>query len=184
MGLLDLFLKKPLSTVRVTFRDIAEPLPRVHGRGYVYKWGLREAAMEGMRVLVPGMDGTAWAVVIGVDDATREELRQYELSEVIRTATAEEVAKGQAGYERDLNAWLNMMRRAAGLATKGRARTRVPNGYPEIPPADGTATPNVAGQYGSAWWRAYKSARDEEEAKRFQSLGHRWYAVQKRESSN
>lgn len=178
MGLLQMFRTKPATLVRVTFRDIAEPPPRTYGRGYVYTWPHRSAPEIGLRVLVPGMDGPAWAVVIGVNDADREERRQ-ELKSVIRPATAQEVAKGQAHHERDANAWLDMMR-AAGLPTKGRARNKLPKGYPEVPPAEGTAAPEVAGRYGSAWWRAFKSARDDEERKRFESLARRWYAIRDR----
>lgn len=180
MGLLDLFRTRSPTLVRVTFRDITEPPPRVHGHGYIYTWPLGEAPEAGQRVLVPGMDGPAWAVVIGVNDATTQETRGLELKSVIRPATAKEVAKGQARHGRELNAWLDMMRLAAGLSTAGRARRGVPEGYPEIPPAGGAAVPHVADGYGAAWWRAYKNAREEDETKRFQSLGYRWYAIRDR----
>lgn len=180
MGIFDLLRARPTRHVRVTFRDIAEPPPQAHGRGYIYRWRLREEPELGARLLVPGMDGPAWTVVIGVDDATRGELREVELKDVTRLATPQEVAKGEAKYLAAQDAWLNMMRRAAGLPTKGRGRSKVPKGYPDVPPAEGTAPPDLAGRHGTAWWRAYKSARDDEERKRFQSLGHRWYAIQKR----
>lgn len=181
MALLDVFRKRPRTLVRVTFHDITEPPPKVHGRGYIYAWPLRDAPQVGQRVLVPGMQGPAWAVVIGVNDATRTEQREFELKDVIRLATADEIAQGQEQHEREFNAWLDMMRRSAGLQTTGRQRKRAPAGYPEIPPAEGTAPPDVAHAYGSAWWRAYKNARDEDEGKRFESLGHRWYAIERRQ---
>lgn len=180
MGLRDLLRRRQTRYVRVTFRDITEPPPKVHGRGYVYRWPLNEPPELGARVLVPGLDGPAWTVIIGLDDATREDLEHHELKDVIRLATPQEVANGEAIQQAAENAWLDMMRRAAGLATRGRPRNRVPDGYPEIPPADGTAPPDLARAHGSAWWRASKSARDDEERKRFENLGHRWYAIQQR----
>lgn len=180
MGFLDRFRSKSPTLVRITFRDIGEPEEGLHGRGYVYAWALEETPEVGQRVRVPGMDGPAWAMVIGVDDATPDETGAHEVKNVTRLATSEEVAKAQAKSERELNGWLDMMRRAAGLATPGRARQKVPPGFPEIPPADGTAAPEVAAEYGSAWFRAFKSARVEDETKKFKSLAYRWYAIRDR----
>lgn len=180
MGIFDFLRPRRTRNVRVTFRDITEPPPLRPGRGYIYRWTLRDDPELGARALVPGMDGPAWTVVIGVDDATREELKEFELKDVIRLATPQEVAKGEAKHRAAEEAWLNMMRRSAGLLTKGRRRSKVPPGYPDIPPAEGTAGPEVAGRYGSAWWRAYKTARDDDERKRFEHLARRWYAIRDR----
>lgn len=181
MGLFDLFRKKePPTLVRITFRDITEPPPRRHGGGYIYVWSLGGDPEVGQHVVVPGMDGLSWAVVIGVNDATQQETSNFELKSVIRKATPEEVAKGQARHDHELNAWLDMMRRAANLATTGRIRHKVPDGFPEVPPAEGTAPPHVAERHGAVWWRAYKNAREDDESKKFKSLGHRWYAIRDR----
>lgn len=96
MGLFDLFRKAPTNVVRVTFRDIKEPPPRVHGSGYLYRWPRREIPEVGDRVLVPGADGPAWTVVIGVNDATRKELAGLDLRDAIRIATPAEAAAWQA----------------------------------------------------------------------------------------
>lgn len=179
MGILDLFRRKPTRLVRVILLDIAEPPPRMPPRGSTYIWRLKGAPEPGMRVLVPGMDGPTWALVMGVDEATRQDVAGQELGQVSRRATAQEEARGRAEHESARNAWLDMMRRAAGLPAPGDARRRVPDGYPEVPPAEGTAPPEEAGGYGLAWWRAHEAARDDEERERFETLGRRWDTIQK-----
>jgi hypothetical protein len=168
--------------VRVTFRDITESPPRVYGRGYLYRWGLSETPEVGQRLLVPGWDGPAWTVIIGIDDADPNEILGVELQDAIRLATGAEVAAGRAQYEREPGAWLDMMRHAAGLPMEQPAQLAAPAGFPDIPPADGIASAGQAAQYGSAWWRAYKNARTEEERRRFRSLAHRWYAIRDRQA--
>lgn len=144
---------------------------------YSYVWKMRTAPQIGDRVWAPGEFGGGWAVVVGM--GSPRDLVGFDAKEITRAATAQEVAKAVAKFEADRNAWLDMMRKAAGLKSSTRRR-RVPSGYPDIPPAQGDAAPDVANAYGSAWWRAYKAARDDEERKRFKELGHRWYAIRDR----
>lgn len=176
------------TVVRVAFVDLAKPAPdpdRV--RGYNYAWTLGGQPEPGDRVVVPGIDGPAYGVVVEVKNRTPRELASDERSwgatikPVRRMVTADEMAKARSKAAADLDAWLDMARRAAGLPTRSRRR-KVPEGYPDIPPADGQAGLVEADHYGSVWWKAYKNARSDDEKKSFGSVAHRWYAIRDRES--
>jgi hypothetical protein len=105
----------------------------------------------------------------------REDIAGAEALSVERLATPEEIRGAVAQAAADLSAWLDMARGSAGLPD-GSRRRRAPEGYPEIPPADGIAcSAEDADSYGRVWWRAFKSARDEVEATTFESIARSWF---------
>lgn len=147
---------------------------------YTYLWALETQPEIGTRVKVPGGDG-ALADAIIVAFGMGESAQGLQLKKVRRTVTQEEVDKAHAKQQRDLNSWLNMARREAGLTTKGKPRENPPGDYPPIAPATGEASSRTAGNYGNMWWKAYKAAqkanRPQEEIEAFSTIAHRWYAI-------
>ncbi|WME24456.1 hypothetical protein [Brachybacterium sp. GU-2] len=143
--------------------------------------------MIGGRVFVRGGNGeSAPAVVVDLEASRPENYSWDELAPVLRYATAEELevarnkARRRAEKElRDEQAWLNMARRAAGLPTPGRARKALPEGYRNLPPVDGEATPEKAHRNGNRWWRALKAAerhgRPAEEVEAYAAIARSWY---------
>lgn len=167
----------PGIVVKVLFRDLTDPVPEDHDHSYAYLWPFSELPQVGQRVVAPGMDGPAFAVITAIG-ASEELIREIGsgMKMITRPATDEEIEKARTKEHEDLNAWLDMMRQAAGLSTTTRRRI-VPDGYPPIPPVDGVADIETADGYGRAWWRAYKNARTEEEETTFKRIGSRWYKL-------
>jgi hypothetical protein len=86
---MGLFSRKPTRfIVKVMFRSLTAPLPQARpGGGYAYTWTLNRPPAVGDRVVVPGIEGPASAVVVAM--GTREdEVRHGPLKAVIRIATA------------------------------------------------------------------------------------------------
>lgn len=168
--------------VLVSFRELTSDKPADASHAYAYKWDLASPPEVGTRVWVPGGDGRPAAAVVAAVDAPLP--RGYTLAELkaaTRLVTAREIADANAKVTADRDAWLDMARRAAGLAVPGRARTKPPSGFDLIPPADGTASARQAGEFGRVWWRAFKQAeeagRDTEEVSAYRAIAHRWYAM-------
>ena len=178
--------------MQVVFRQLAEPLPADY-TGYTYRWTLGVLPQIGDRVLVRGGDGRAApAVVVAVGVRPPAGYSESELSEVIRVASAEEIDRSATRIERaniraanDAEAWLRMMRRAAGLPTPGKARANAPAGFPPIPPAGGTASKEAADEFSRSWGKARRLAEDRghdsDEVKAFTSLMFRWRAIRDRQ---
>ena len=174
------FIRKPSRRiVSVSFRELASNTPPNADHAYAYEWKLATPPAVCTRVVVPGGDGrAAFAVIAAIDVAPP---RGMALKTVTRLVTDAEIAKAAASAEADEDAWLNMARRAAGLSTFGRVRSRVPDGFPPIAPVDGSASAEQAATYGRMWWRVFKAAQSREwvrgEVLRVESIARRWYAV-------
>lgn len=174
------FSRKPARrVVSVSFRDLTSATPPNADRAYAYEWTLPSPPAVGTRVVVPGGDGrAAFAMVAAVDVPPP---RGMSLKTVTRLVEEAEIEKAAAAAASDETAWLNMARRAAGLSTAGRVRSRVPDGFPPIAPVDGSATAEQAATYGRMWWRVFKAAQSlgwvRGEVMRVESIARRWYAV-------
>lgn len=180
---MSLFGRKPkVRTVSVGFRDLTSDHPVDPARAYLYVWDLPENPEVGMRVFVPGGDGKLAPAVIA-DLNPQANARNVSLKAVRRVATATEIAAAHAKADQASTDWLEMARKAAGLPSRSR-RTKAPEGYPEIAPADGEATKAQANEYGRMWWRALKLAEAQglpsEEVKVISAIAHRWYAIRDR----
>ena len=172
--------------MRVSFRALTSDTPADPKHAYSYLWPLKEAPSTGMRVWVPGGDGTpATAVVAAVDGPVKRGQPTGDLKKVIRLVTQDEMNAAHAQSQADLEAWLNMARKAAGLPVRGRVRSAPPEGLQPIQPVDGDASPEQADSYGRMWWRAFKEAerrgRPAEEIARYRQIAHRWYAIRDRD---
>lgn len=176
------FVSRP-GLVRVASRDLTAPVPPADGHGYVYRWTLDADPMPGMRVMVPGADGQAPAVVLGV--AAKHEAAGLQLKSVSRVVTGDEIQRAHERVQADTVAWLRMARKAAGLPGAGRVRTSPPEGFPAIPPTSGEARKAEADRYGRTWYRIAKKAeeleRDPDEVAAFRSNAHRWFAIRDRQ---
>ncbi|GAA4774812.1 hypothetical protein GCM10023351_19000 [Microbacterium gilvum] len=173
--------------VQVVFCPLTGPIPDSRTT-YDYEWALATPPRVGDRVFVRGGDGRhAEAAITSVGEAVSK-TRVLDLAPVYRVATDEDMREATAAEERararadeEERAWLRVMRKAAGLPTPGRVSAKLPERFPSVPPATGTASPEKANEYGRAWWRAYKRAEerghDSEEVQAFRSLAHRWYAI-------
>lgn len=174
---------KKVTAVQVKFRDLHAPVPEADGREYTYSWPLPQTPQIGDRVIVPGADGPAPAVIVAL--GVGPSAVGTRLEPVRRMVTTEEVAAAHQRHADAQERWFNIARRAAGLPTKSRAR-KIPDGFPDIPPVDGTADRNNADRFGRGWWRIYKQAeesqRDAEELKRFKSIAYRWFAIRDKQS--
>ena len=174
------FTRKPSRRiVSVSFRELTSSTSPNAEHAYAYEWTLPTQPAVGTRVVVPGGDGrAAFAVIAAIDVAPP---RGMALKSVTRLVTDAEIAKAAAAAGADEDAWLNMARRAAGLSTSGRVRSRVPDGFPPIAPVDGSATAEQAATYGRMWWRVFKAAQSRGwvrgEIMRVESIARRWYAV-------
>lgn len=171
--------------VLVSFRELTSEKPADASHAYAYCWDLASPPEVGDRVWVPGGDGRAAAAVVAAVDAPLPRGYAFaELKAATRLVAAEEIAEAKAKATADRDAWLNMARRAAGLAVPGRAPTKPPLGFDPIPPADGTASARQAGEFGRVWWRAFKQAegagRDAEEVSAYRAIAHRWYAIREK----
>ncbi len=163
--------------VRVAFRELHQPLPPPRLEGwYAYLWRLGPEPKRGDRIIVPGIDGPAHAVVEVL--GSKRDLKGCEAKSVIALVSAEQVAAAVAGVRARQDLWLDMMRKSAGLPSSV-TRRRPPEGYDPIPPAGGDAPAEAADRCAAAWARAAKLARDDEERKRFEALKYRWRAVRK-----
>lgn len=172
------------SVVRVNYQALEIPFDSAEEQagGYAFDWTIPIRPEVGMRVRVPGAEGTLKpAVIIGFG----RNGYTGSLKRVRHAYTPDEISAAIEKAEQDKTAWLNMARRAAGLPTPGRARKSPPKGYPEIAPTDGHASHDAADGFGRMWWRARRLAmeleRDEDEIKAFSSLAHRWFAIRDRE---
>lgn len=167
--------------VRVAYRDLeknyALPDPENLQAGYAYAWAMDSAPEIGDRVFVFDQNANEHpAIIVGFDTDYRGDLLA-----VSRVATDEEISAASARSAETI--WLNMALREAGLPASGRARKSPPAGYPAIPPSNGDATAEDAGEYGRVWWRAYKLATElgrDDDAKALRSIAHRWYAIRDR----
>ncbi|TFV81468.1 hypothetical protein E4V99_10710 [Microbacterium sp. dk485] len=166
----------------MSFRELTSDKPADASHAHAYTWDLPTPPEVGTRVWVPGSDDRpAAATVAAVDASVPRGYTLAELKAITRLITAQEIADAKAKVAADRDAWLDMARRAAGLAVAGRARTKPPSGFDPIPPADGTASARKAGEFGRVWWRAFKQAeeagRDPEEISAYRAIAHRWYAI-------
>lgn len=76
--------------------------------------------------------------------------------------------------------WIAICRFVAGLSGAPES-VIVPDGFPKISPASGEASPDVASQHGSMWWRAYKLSQElglpQNEVDRFHEIALHWYGI-------
>jgi len=166
------------TVVRIDYREFHEPAPRIDpndlNRGYAYTWNLPTPPSIGQRVILEHARGQA-GIIVGFNTTYKGELLA-----VHRIATDTEIKASISKAAADEQSWLDMARRAAGLSSPTRRRT-VPQGFPSIAPVDGRANGTKAGEYGSMWWRVYKTAqRDawpEADIRVVESIARRWYAV-------
>jgi hypothetical protein len=202
-GIVDFKRVQPGDVVQVMFRELWQPAWD-NAQTYIYVWPWANPRPSvGARIYVFGaeksktvhFDSAGEAILTRVSHdiqpavvtaigTTRQELDRYRaaLKPVVRLADPTEVEQAINRHRADETAWLDMMRKAAGLPSTTR-RTRVPDGFPGIPPERISGTPvsaDEAGRYGAVWWRAYKTARDGDEAQVFHRLASRWYKVRDR----
>lgn len=165
--------------VSVSFRELTSDTPPNADHAYAYIWELSGAPSVGERVWVRGGDGRKAAAVIAAVNVRPP--RGMTLAKVMAKIDPIEVAGARDSAVADETAWLNMARRAAGLPATGRARTKVPTGFPAIAPVDGKGSGEDAAEYGRMWWRVFKAAEERgwpaSEVKQLKSIAHRWYAV-------
>lgn len=175
--------------VRVAFRELTQPSPgQDWGGTYTYVWSIRPAPEIGSRAFVRGHDDRLAAVVV-TDFGMPQDLDRLTPSKILRAATTKELAQAQQAAEQAAadaanaeHIWLDMMRRQAGLPTTVQPLpNRAPTGFPEIPPATGTArNPDRADSHGKAWWRAHKQAEHPSDSARFRELALHWFRVRDR----
>lgn len=168
--------------MRVAFRELTQPSPgQDWGGTYTYVWALRQAPEIGSRAFVRDQDGKLAAVVVTAFGVP-EDLVGFKPAGIVRVATERELARTRQAAVSAADAdgiWLDMMRTQAGLpASRSQLPRTQPNGYPPIPPAQGTTRDAAeADAYARAWWRAFKHDDAGEAAPRFRALGQHWYDV-------
>jgi len=176
-----MFGRKSQPLVEVNFRDLAAAPNLQPGAGYVYVWGLKQAPAVGMWVWVPGMDGSATAVVCAIDAAAPKGYARSELKAVERVVTDKEIEKARAKWLAERNAWADLVRRAAGLPTAARPRLRAPEGFPAIPPVPGHGRKPDADKHGKGWWAIYNRAKREgwgaDEIEHYKGIAEQWFAI-------
>ena len=173
---MGLFSSKPVA-VMVAYRELTHDADPT-GHGYVFVWPFKGKPQQGQRVIVPGMDGQAFGVVLRV--ATPQDVRGAgPLKSIKRLVTTDELDKAHAKQAAEAIKFWNQVRIAAGL-DKGR-RAKVSYDFLTIYPADGAASAADAGVWGSAWWGIWKRAQEEDrppdEQASYETVARRWFAV-------
>ncbi|HZJ39947.1 MAG TPA: hypothetical protein VFD20_03220, partial [Demequina sp.] len=123
--------------VMVAYRELTRAADPT-GHGYAFIWPFKAKPQSGLRVVVPGMDGQAYGIVLRV--ATAQDGRGVgPLKSIKRLVTKNEFDKAYAKQAAEAVKFWNQVRIAAGL-DKGR-RAKVSDDFPTIYPADGPAPP-------------------------------------------
>lgn len=150
---------------------------------YTYLWTLSEEPFDGARVIVPGSEELSPAVVVEVDRVPDPDL---ELVAVKRLVSQREVDAAVRAVEERRDLWLSMARHAAGVPGAEYVPAEPVEGYPNIAPVTGDASPADADRFGKMWWRAYRLSQelelDRAEVRAYKELGHRWFAIRDRSS--
>jgi len=173
---MGLFSRKQTAVI-VAYRELARSAdPTDHG--YAFVWPFGETPVSGTRVVVPGMDGQAFGIVLR--EATAKDLKGLgTLKPIKRLVTQDEIEKAHAKQGAETDKFWKQAQIAAGLE-RGR-RARVGEGFPEIHPATGSATAEDADVYGRGWYRIWKRAVDEgratEEQAAYRAIAYRWFAI-------
>ncbi len=81
--------------VRVAFRELHQPRHHAWRGWYAYLWRLGPEPKRGDRIIVPGIDGPAHAVVEVL--GSKRDLKGCEAKSVIALVSAEQVAAAVAG---------------------------------------------------------------------------------------
>ena len=173
MGLLS---RKPFA-VMVAYRELTRAADPT-GHGYAFIWPFKAKPQSGLRVVVPGMDGQAYGIVLRV--ATAQDVRGVgPLKSIKRLVTKNEFDKAYAKQAAEAVKFWNQVRIAAGL-DKGR-RAKVSDDFPTIYPADGPASAADADVYGRDWYGIWKRAEEEsrapEEQASYKAVAYRWFAL-------
>ena len=173
---MGLFSRKPIAVI-VSYRELTHSAD-LDGHGYAFSWPLRESPTPGTRVVVPGMDGQAFGVVLR--GATAKDLKGLDtLKPIKRLVTKDELEKAHAKQVAETDRFWKQAQIAAAL--EGGRRARVGDGFPEIHPATGSATAEHADAYGRGWYRIWKRAVDEgratEEQAAYRAIAYRWFAI-------
>lgn len=173
---MGLFSRKPVAVI-VAYRDLTQSAD-LDGHGYAFLWPLRESPTPGTRVVVPGMDGQAFGVVLRAATAT-DVKGLGQLKPVQRLATTDEIATAKAKQVAEAERFWTQSRIAAGLDTGRRAK--VTGDFPEIHPASGPASEKDADVYGRGWYgiwkRAEEAGRAPDEQAAYRTLAYRWFAI-------
>lgn len=173
---MGLFSRKPIAVI-VSYRELTHSAD-LDGHGYAFSWPLRESPTPGTRVVVPGMDGQAFGVVLRA--ATAKDLKGLgQLKPVRRLATTKEIESANAKQVAEADKFWTQSRIAAGLDTGRRAK--VTGDFPDIQPASGSASKSDADVYGRGWYRIWKRAeeagRAPDEQAAYRALAYRWFAI-------
>ncbi len=175
---MGLFRRKPVAVaVVVAYRDLTRTAdPTDHG--YSFIWPFRETPQSGLRVVVPGMDGHAYGIVLRI--ATAQDVTGVgPLKSIARLVTKDEFDKAHAKQAAEVVKFWSQTRIAAGLDTGRRAK--VSDDLPTIQPADGAADAANADAYGRSWYGIWKRAEQEgratDEQAAYKATAYRWFAV-------
>lgn len=177
--------------VLCAFRELTQPEPLRNfdpEYGYAYRWAVRSPPEVGKWAVVEGFDGPSTVIVgaIGLNSYVRE-FGVNSLKSINRLVPVADLTKARALVERKTAeesaaklTWLDYCRWVAGLqSSKPTVPLSAEYYVPTLPnESDDVET---ADWHGSIWWRAYKTAeenqRPAEETERFQDLGRAWYRI-------
>lgn len=173
---MGLFASKPVA-VMVAYREPTREADPT-GHGYAFIWPFKAKPQPGVRVVVPGIDGKPFGVVLRV--ATAQDVRGAgPLKSIKRLVTTDELDKAHAKQAAEAIKFWNQVRIATGL-DKGR-RAKVSDDFPTIYPADGAASASDADVYGRAWYGIWKRAQGEDRAPdeqaSYETVAYRWFAA-------
>lgn len=179
---MGLFSRKQVAVI-VSYRELTRTADPT-GTGYAFVWPFRETPKPGTRVVVPGMDGQAFGVVLR--NATAKDVKGLgTLKPIKRLVTKDELEKAHVKQGAETDKFWNQARIAAGL-DKGR-RAKVSDGFPEIYPASGSAKATDADVYGRGWYRIWKRAEEEgratDEQAAYRAVAYRWFAIRDKSES-
>jgi len=162
--------------VTVAFRELGrrDPLKDFspeHGNAYLWPFATRPEV--GAWAIVDGFKGESTVIVGAI--GMPSQAQGLELKPLLRLVTAadEAAASGPA------HAWLDLARHAANLPLTRSLPERLPTGFDEVPPSEGTATAKAADRHGHIWWKAANLSLDlgrgDEEAEAFKTIARHWY---------